>query len=248
LSGNGTEWIDKDLPIPTYQEIVNRGYILAYAIDGYFGTQEATQYLNDIIARFLLTFRDFSPHRLREKPLIADAGHYYPKIYKLKELQSLKSLTNKTLPRAAADSFDDHVFWAIKFYCEDLIRSQGIPTADQLIEFALNNFEDKERSTLRAKCRSVWHWYEQREWQIPEPYKRKTKDDQELQVTRRERALENARANEERSRAKVVNAVTGLMSEVYKKKSGSWHVTRIAADTGLTRKTVSKYLKELDKQ
>ena len=248
MNGNGTEWIDQDLPVPTYTEIINRGYILAYAIDGFFGTQNGSEYLNDMIARFLLTFRDFSPSRVREKPLIANAGHYYPKIYKLKELQNLKSLSNRKLARATADSFEDHVFWAIKFYCEDLIRSQGIPTADQLIQFAYHNFDGKEHSTLKAKCRSVWHWYEQRSWQIPEGYKRKYEDnDQELKLTRRERALENAKTNEERSRAKVINVTTGMMSDLYKKKNGSWHIGKIAEDTGLTPKTVSKHLANLDK-
>lgn len=152
------------------------------------------------------------------------------------------------MPRAAADKFEDFIFWAIKFYCEDLIRSQGMATAEQLIDFAYNNFEGRERSTLKAKCRSVWHWYDQRDWQLQESsYKRKTKDDKELFLTRQERALENARMAEERSRRKVMNIIKGLMAADYKKKSGSWHIGKIAADTGLHRDTVSKHIKELEK-
>jgi len=64
-------------------------------------------------------------------------------------------------------------------------------------------------------------------------------------VDRRERALSNARANEERAKRKVINAVTGLMSETYKKKNGSWHIGKIAEETNLTRQTVSKHLKEI---
>ena len=245
LQGNGTEWIDYDLPTPSYQEIINRGYILAYALDGHFGTQNGSEYLNDIIARFLLTFRDLKPTRIKSKPTIDARGHYYPKIYKLRELQALKSLANNKLPRARADSFEDFTFWAIKFYCEDLIRSQGIATSEQLIDFALGNFENKESSTLKAKCRSVWNWYEQRDWKLSEPYKRKYKDnDKGLLLTRQERALSNAREREEKARNKVINIVTGLMAEIYKKKNGSWHISKIAEDTNLTRKTVAKHLNE----
>jgi len=248
ITGNGTEWIDEDLPIPTYHEIINKGYILAYALDGFFGTQNGSQYLNDIIARFLVTFRDFKPSRLPYKPKIEESGNYYPKIYKLRELSALRSLANKKLPRAAADKFEDFTFWAIKFYCEDLIRSQGMATAEQLINFAYNNFENRERSTLKAKCRSVWNWYDQRDWQLQESsYKRKYKDNDEgLKVTRQERALKNAKIAEERSRRKILNCINGLMADHYKKKSGSWHIGKIAADTGLTEKTVSKHLKELE--
>lgn len=239
------EWIDHGLPTPTYHEIINRGYILAYALDGFFGTQNGSEYLNDIIARFLVTFKDSKPSRIKEKPLIDARGIYYPKIYKLKELQALKSLSNKTLPRANADNFDDFTFWAIKFYCEDLIRSQGMATAEQLISFAESNFEDKERSTLKAKCRSVWNWYEKRDWKLSEGYQRKTKDDKELKLTRQERALSNAAAKAEKAKTKVINAITGLMAEVYKKKNGSWHISRISEDLKMDRKTVTKYVKEI---
>lgn len=246
LNGNGTEWIDQGLPTPTYHEIINRGYILAYALDGFFGTQNGSEYLNDIIARFLLTFKGLKPSRIKEKPLIDARGTYYPKIYKLKELQALKSLSNKTLPRASADKFDDFTFWAIKFYCEDLIRSQGIPTADQLIQFAVQNFEGSERSTLKAKCRSVWNYYEQRNWKLPEGYQRKIKDDKELALTRSERAKSNAIEREEKAKRKVISAITGLMAASYKKKNGSWHIGKIAEDTNLYRDTVSKHLKEIE--
>lgn len=245
LNGNGTEWIDEDLPTPTYHEIINKGYILAYALDGFFGTQNGTEYLNDIIARFLLTFRDLKPSRIKSKPLIDAKGNYYPKIYKLRELSQLRSLSNKKLPRAKADNFDDFVFWSIKFYCEDLIRSQGIPTYDQLIDFAIQNFDNKSNSTLKAKCRSVWKWYEEREWKISEGYKKKFSK-KVYEMTRKERALENARLAEKRSRDKVINCITGLMKDNYKKKNGSWHIGKIAEDTNLTPKTVSKHIKSFE--
>jgi len=245
FTGNGTEWIDEGLPTPTYLEHINKGYLIAWAIDGYFGTQQGTQYLNDIIARVLITFKDLKPKRQHYKPRIEDASHYFPKIYKLQELTNLKSLRNKIKAPNRADNFEDHIFWSIKLYCEDLIRSQGLPTFTQLEDFAYGNFNHKDKSTLRAKCRSIFNWYEANNWKLP--YKRKTKTEKELKVTRQERAAANTKAREEKAKAKVINTITGLMAETYKKKSGAWHISKIAEDTNLHRDTVSKYIKEHEK-
>jgi len=246
MTGNGTEWIDEGLPTPTYLEHINKGYLIAWAIDGYFGTQQGTQYLNDIIARVLITFKDLKPTRQLYKPKLESASHYLPKIYKLQELQNLKSLRKQIKAPERADSFEDHVFWSIKLFCEDLIRKQGLIAYSQLEDFAYSNFT-RCRSTLRAKCRSIFNYYEVRDWKIPTGYKRKFKDDdKELKLTRQERALENTRLREERARSKVINAATGLMAEIYKKLNGKWNISKIAEDTQLDRRTVSKYLKELE--
>ena len=246
VHGNGTEWIDQGLPIPSYHEHTNVGYIIAYALNGYFGTQKGTEYLNDIIARFLLSMREQKPTRIHSKPSVDAKGTYYPRIYKLKELQGLKSLSNSRLPRATADKFDDFTFWAIKFYCEDLIKSQGIPTASQLIEFALGNFEGKETSTLKAKCRSVWNYYEQRNWTIPVPYKRKCTEEQYM-ATRQE----NIRKVHENTAIKNQNKIKAVLDDIFlqddiKFKNGKYRVGKIAELTKQNRKTVAKYLKEMN--
>ncbi len=173
------------------------------------------------------------------------AGTYLPKIYKLKELQALKSLTNNKLPRASADKFEDHTFWAIKFYCEDLIKSQGIPTADQLINFAYSNFEGKEQSTLKAKCRSVWNYYEQKNWQLPTPYKKKPTG--EVMATRQEhiKKVNENRIIKNRNKIKAVLDDIFLQDDI-KFKNGKYRVGKIAEITEIHRETVSKYLKEFD--
>jgi len=243
LYGVGIEWQAEGLPIPTYLEHTNRGYLMGYEIDGYFGTRKGSEFLNDVIARFLITFADLRPQRLPYKPHIkADIAHYYPKIYKLKELQALKSLSKKVKAPQRADSFDDYMFWAIKLFCEDLIRSQGMAVYHQLEDFAYMNFETKERSTLRAKCRSIYNWYADRDWDIPRAKTSKT--EKEIQMTRQERARKNAEAKALKAKKAVINAVTGLYADEYKKKSGAWHIGKIAEATGLHREVVSKYLKQ----
>jgi len=239
LNGNGTEWIDKDLPTPTYLEHLNRGYIIAYALNGFFSTQKGTMYLNDIIARFMITFADLEPYRVREEPKIKTVGHYSKKIYKLKELQALKSLANKRLIPGRAEQYHDFTFWAIKLFCEDLIKSQGLATYQQLEDFAYSNFE-KERSTLRAKCRSIFNWYEVRNWKIS-GYKRKMSKE-EYEMTRTERAKANTKLRAERAKLKVLDATTGLLQNEFKKVNGTWNISKIAKELNMSVNTVKKYI------
>lgn len=44
------------------------------------------------------------------------------------------------------------------------------------------------------------------------------------------------------SKNKIDNLTLGMFSFEYKLKNGSWNISKIARDTGLTRKTVYKYL------
>jgi len=199
-----------------------------------------------MIARFLITFKGLKPQRIHEKIKQSELGTYTAKIYKLRELQALKSLSAKKLPRASADKFEDFTFWAIKFHCEDLIKEQGVVSAEQLTDFALGNFESKEHSTLKAKCRSVWNYYEQRNWVIPEPYKRKCTEEQYM-ATRKENMQ---KVNQNRV-IKNKNKIKAVLDDIFlqdkiKFKNGKYRIGKISELTKLTEKTVSKYLKEFD--
>lgn len=247
IKGNGTEWLDYGLPTPSYHSHSNKGYILAYALDGYFSTIKNQDYLNDIIARFLITFKNEGIEQIRAKPNITNAGTYLPKIYRLKELQALKSISKKKCPQARADKFDDFVFWSIKFHCESLIQEQGVVAYNQLQDFATENFYNHKKgiSTPIAKAKSIWHWYEERDWKIPNRKKYNTEEElKELYMTRQERARANAVKREKESKAKVLNMITGLYADEFKKKSGAWHIGKIAEAVKLNRDTVSKHIKE----
>jgi len=240
LNGNGTEWIEQELPTPTYLEHLNKGYIIAYCLNGFFGTQKGSIYLNDIIARFILTFADLEPYRVKEQPNIKPAGHYSKKIYKLKELQALKSLSNKRLIPTRAEQYHDFTFWAIKLYCEDLIKSQGIATYQQLEDFAYSNFE-KECSTLRAKCRSIFNWYEIRNFKI-NGYKKK--DQGEVMATRQEHIKKVHEQRAERTQLRIKNLTTGLKRDEFKKVNGTWNITKIAKELNMGRDTIKKYINQ----
>jgi len=253
LLGDGTEWIEYNLPNPSILKHINKGYFIGWAVDGYFGTKKGQDFLNDIIARFLLTFKDQDIKRLSFKPNLEDkTAHILAKAYKLKEFsKELKSLPVKRFAPKRADKFDDFTFWAIKLYAEDLIRMTGFIVYESLETWSFNQFlGHKERSTIRAKCRSVFNWYEERDFKIYSPKEKKYETIKlwykESKMTRAENMKRVKKEEESKNRRKVINVITSLLSVEYKKRNGKWNITKIAKDTNLSRPTVIKFIKEFE--
>ena len=248
-SGVGIEWQDEDLPIPTIHKHINKGYFIGWAIDGYFGTKKGQEYLNDTIARILLTLKPYNIERLPFKPNATDlqTARIYARVYKLQEIsKNLKSLQKKNLIPTRADNFEDFTFWAIKLYAEDLIRDNGFIVYESLENWALTQFEHKkERSTIKAKCRSVYNWYYERDFNIPKKHKPLKQYLEETMATRSENMKKVSKEKEETNRRKIVNLITGLYAEDYKKKNGAWNITKIAKDLNIHRNTVAKHLKNI---
>jgi len=253
---DGTAWIEHGLPQPTLIKHINNGSYIGYAVDGFFGTNNGIDFLNDIIARFLITFKDENIRRLAFKPskqdLDSKTAHIFAKVYKLKEFSKrLDSLPvkKKYAPRRS-DSFEDFTFWAIKLYAEDMIRTYGQISYGIFESWALSQFEDKERSTIRAKCRNIYQWYESRDWELPSPKENKYSNlrewYEESRMTRAENMKRVSREKAERNRRAIINIMTGLYSEDYKKKNGAWHFGKIAEATNLSSKTVAKIIKEIE--
>lgn len=269
LKGYGVEWYDDEIPTPSYiryadsvylnneylrnkytnSEYEDRGYFIAWEIDGFFSTTKSIEYFNDTIGRIIMTFKDLKPEVLDYKPIKDNNSHNNNKIYTLADLKVFKRLSTKKLPPKRADNYKNPVFWGIKFYTEDLIREygQGTPIPYSLIEhFALANFKkEKDISTLKAKCKSIWNWYNKKDWKIPKKIKlRKTKNDEELKITRQKNASINSKNIENKTRELVIDAITGEYPKEYKKKSGAWHIKIISESIKVNTKTVSKYIKE----
>jgi len=245
MHGNGTEWIDYDLPPPSVLKHVNTGIFIGWALDGYFGTNKGETYLNDIIARYLITFKDQKAQRLPYKPqeqLLDSKTHLDYTKHKLREFQGLKSIVRAASVAQRADTKKDHVFYAIKFFCEDLIIQQGFPTYSQLLEFAQQNFEHKENSTLKAKCRSIFNWYEARDFTIPKKkiYENLNNYWESTKMTRIENMKQMNKERNETSKAKVLGAITEL-KHLNKKITGN----AIARITKQNVKTARKWLKEI---
>lgn len=243
-NAEGGEFLDYDLPYPNAVIHQNRNTVyLTWLIEGYFYTKTNQAYLNDIIARFLISFAEYKPERIAYKQKLLQNEQ----IHKLNAFKSLESIkTHKKIP-TRADMFEDHTFWAIKLFAEDEIRQTGFIVYETLENFAMTNFlEHKEQSTIRAKCRSIWNWYNERDFELPERQVKKYENNQKkyegTKMTRQENMKKIAEKKVDTNRALVINATSGLMKDIYKKKSGKWNIAKLSKDLNLARNTIYKYL------
>lgn len=246
IQGDGSEIFDYSLPQPHnyFRSSLDR-YTIEYYLHGdFFCTSKAGAYLNDILARFTLTMNVIKAVGKINKEL---HSHKPLELYANNQFNGLRSI-EKFKYKETVDVDKDNVFWAIKLYTEDLIKkSSGMVTYSLIESFAFAHFVDraKDKSTLKAKCRSIWNWYDERDWTIPTRAKL-TKE--ELMATRSENARKVAKQKTEQNYKKVINLITGLFNEPYKKKNGKWHIGKIASAVDMTEKTVSKYIKEFENE
>jgi hypothetical protein len=231
------------LPYPHRHEIQPDGtMVYNWLIDGLFLTLDGVEYINDIIARFMLTFpgNAYNPKTYVESKPKVDP-------IKLKHFQNLKSKINKQKKSyARADVQIDSTFWVLKYHAEELIRQDGFIIYQKLEDFAYDNFQEHKKglSTVKAKCRSIWNWYEKRNWQIGRA-KRVYETKGELMASRQAHMKRVNKERQEQTKEKVLKVVHGLLAHEYKKKNGQWNVSKIAKDSGVARNTVYKYIQEL---
>jgi len=226
LNGDGSELFEYGLPFPhTYTRQNEDIYRISFVLSGTFKSEVAYRYLNDIIARFTLSMKV----RYTDISYVPEHG------YELSLFQGLKSIA-RAKNYEKMDNGQDNVFWSIKLYTEALIKeSSGGMIAYSLIEsFAIHTFLDraKDKSTLRAKCRSIWNWYDEREWTIPI---RKG-----LGMSRQEGAKIAHTKKAKDTKNKVEKAIQGLLFMQEKV-----NIANVARDAKVDRNTAKKYLIEL---
>lgn len=234
IEGDGSEIFDYSLPQPhNYYRNGNR-YTIEYTLNGFFATNKSYAYLNDIIARFTLSMKVIRTN-------ISSSDEAGIELSYFNDLKSIKRANNYE----RGDRGEDNIFWSIKLYTEDLIKESGDGNliAYSLLEsFAFARFVDraKDKSTLKAKCRSIWEWYDNRNWYLPD---RKGKG-----MSRSEGAKIAHSVLAENTRKKVLNVLTGIFQNDYQKKNGDWNISKIAKDSGTARGTVMKYIKEYENE
>ncbi len=240
IQGDGQEIFDYSLPHPLKYTRNGNRYTLEYALNGYFSTKASNEYLNDIIARFTLCMKVLSTNISSTEENGIELSYF----------QGLKSI-QRANDYERGDRGEDNVFWSIKLYTEDLIKQSGEGNliAYSLLEsFAFSRFTErsKDKSTLKAKCRGIWNWYNELDWIIPARQNKLTAE--ELKMTRSENAKLVAKNKTEKNRKTIINCITGLYAEELKKKNGKWHLAKIADRLSMTRETVSKYIKEYENE
>ena len=225
LKGDGEELFEYDLPFPiSYTRQSKDIYRVSFAIKGTFNTIQGIRYLNDILARFTLSFEVLCTY----KSFTSYEG------VELSRFKGLKSIS-KYKDYEKVDNGQDNIFWSIKLYTEALIKeSDGLVAYSLLESFAFDRFIDraKDKSTLKAKCRSIWNWYDEREWTIPT---RKG-----LGMSRADGARIAHRKKAANTKAKVIGAIKAL--EFLQEKLSIANVSRQAQ---VSRDTAKKYLIEL---
>jgi len=225
LRGDGQELFEYGLPYPhTYDRQNDDVYRISYVLNGLFNTNLSHSYLNDILARLTLSMSVLS----------LDTSNSDDDGIELSQFQGLKSIA-RAKNYEKMDNGQDNVFWSIKLYTEALIKeSNGLVAYSLLESFALDTFRDraKDKSTLKAKCRSIWNWYNDREWIIP------TREG--LGMSREEAAKHSAQKNADNKKAKVLGAVEAL-----KFLQEKINIATISRQAQVSRDTAKKYLKEL---
>jgi len=227
IQGDGSEIFDYSLPHPLKYTRNGNRYTLEYALNGYFSTKASNEYLNDIIARFTLSMKVLSTNISSTE----DAG------IELSYFSGLKSI-KRANDYERGDRGEDNIFWSIKLYTEDLIRQSGEGNliAYSLLEsFAFSRFieRSKDKSTLSAKCRSIWNWYDARAWTIPTRPKGQG-------MSRSENAIKQAENKADKTKAKVIGAIEAL-NFLQEKLS----IANVSRQAQVSRDTAKKYLIEL---
>lgn len=231
INGDGSEIFDYNLPTPnSYKRSSENTYSLEYAIKGVFWTVKSNNFLNDILLRFNISMNvSFVETK--------NIGNHK----NLQELKSFSSSTNleslrKKVFIPKSNKYEDSIFWGLKLFTEYYIQKESFLPYSTLENYAFNHYVDlvKDKSTLRAKCRSIWNYYEAREWQPQIIYNKKNKE--EVMATRLENIEKLAKDKIKKNEARIKSAIDFLNS-----KNEKITAVAIADFTKLNRKTVSRY-------
>lgn len=222
--------------------MLNRGcWIGQWNIDGYFSTKRGIEFLNDAVARFIETYgpEAIKPAPTPQRPpdLTREA------ILHLKDftanLDSLKRKRANKVPlqKVAATNFDE-TFWAMKLWVERCLSQNRIPTEAEIRAIGEAYAPHKERSTIRAKARSIYRWYAARGFEPTRDERKRAVG--EIPMTRQEAARVATQTRMERAKARIEASVNLL------KMQGEKITVRTVAEAAQVAKdTAAKYLREL---
>lgn len=239
-----SEDLGNELPYPRKRFISDSEWVYYWYIDGFFGTFKGRNFLNDIKARFLISYPN-EINKMSHFPTEEDAKLH------LKHFQGLKSkaiaIINKT---SRYDNTEDFIFWCLKLEAERLIVERGQVLEDWLYDFGYVNFGEystkkcKDNSTLKSKCRSITRYYAMKGYQL-DCYQKKYNTPEELEKLKMNRQQHIKKVHENRTEAtlkKIEHFLSGLYAEEYKKPNGKWNIAKISKELNISRPTLTKYL------
>ena len=223
---------------------LNGCYIVRYDIDGYFATKRGIAFLQDAVARFIATYGSeaikLTTTPQRPPDLTREA------ILHLKDftanLDSLKRKRANKVPlqKVAATNFDE-TFWAMKLWVERQLSQNRIPTEAEIRAIGEAYAPHKERSTIRAKARSIYRWYVARGFEPTLDERKRTVGEEPM--TRQEAARIATQTKVARVKSKVEAAVN-----ILKMQGEKISCRKVAEAAQISRNTAAKYLRELRAQ
>jgi len=175
--------------------------------------------------------------------------------YKVSEKE--KQIENLKIAKALGERkiTDDALFDYMRFIAYDYVKtnSKEALTREYLEKVGEIGNEvlgkTKEFSIIRAKAKAIYNWVIEnynsgKTFKNNWNYVRKTKDEEELKMTRRERALLNNKKRYDEAHKKIISLATGLFKKQYLKKNGSFNINKLAKNSGYSRNTIYKHLKD----
>ena len=276
LHGIGVEWIDIGLPIPSLYVKTRFGAYIGWMIEGFFATERNLTFLRDVFERMRRTFalHGAAIRILPYKPNITYLTNAIltDNVYNLRDdiaplLESISSKEKKeekvlSTLTAFGENTEDALFDAIRFAVYDFVRanSKSALTPEYVEEIARIKYEiigsSKGWSTAKAKARNIYRWVKDNfrekagvnNWNYTPKYKGNPEKEKELLMTRRERALSNAEKIKEEKRKIILSIVKGMFADDYKKKDGTWNISKLARDLKMSDNTVRKHIRELKEE
>ena len=271
----GDEFIEACLPTPTFIIHSKSSYYIGWAINGKIKTKAQKEFAKDLRIRLKLTLlKRSSAFDVNVSSIWALSQINAQRVFKTQNIYELEELSQWCVSVSdSIETFDekealvyaktyekteDAFFDFIREKVYNYIRVNGKKSATDIFEYttqiALLGYEiigsKKGISSVISKARNIARWcYENYEPKINNwNYVRKTKSEEELQMTRRERALTNAQEKYNKAHKKILILITGMFKDEYKKKNGEWNITKIARDANVDRKTVYKHLKDWEQE
>jgi len=241
FSDDITSELGNVIPYPHYHYMRNNKLVYCWLIDGFFDTLKGIQFLNDIIARFKITFEtsQYLKHTVDTESTICPL--------KLKAFQNLKSRAIQRIQQTTRfDGTRDFIFYCLKLHAEIIIKEKGIFSYDELLEFAMINFIEKakDRSTLKSKCKNIFNWYLDRNFELTRTvYVKKERD--LVMATRQEHANKLSLRNEEIAKQKIYNAQR--LIKYFGNQDGKLSLRAIERESGCSINTVRKHYISWDK-
>lgn len=235
------EWLNCGLPTPTLLIPLQHSYYIGYKIEGYFATHKNKKFLQDIIARIIITLAHEGAQKveyLHYKPYLGnkDIIHYNKDyVYNLRDdiapnllsLQEPRKITDRDKALKYISYYnkntEDELFDAIRYTVYEFVRMNGKDalTYEYVETIAKVKFEligsKKGWSTAKAKAKSIYKWVKEH-YKVGTDKSKKTNRTlkeylEETMATRVEHMKKLGEQREEQNKQKVLNFIKGLTPE-----------------------------------